>query len=172
VGWPGGIGAGRRWREIGKGGKIARFVRRVRRRVFMTLLGHNDAHCIVPHVKHTPDGDTDPSWESALARRPEIRERRPRTLSCVVHLPFWPSPRSALRVVFLSSPHDAPRAIKETNVNHGWLSLLNASTRLHRSVHLRLPSSPRTGKVGRDVSEREVAGRCSPRRPLCDERSL
>lgn len=25
--------------------------------VFMTLLGHNDAHCIVPHVKHTPLGD-------------------------------------------------------------------------------------------------------------------
>lgn len=101
----------------------------------MTLLGHNDAHCIVLHVKHTPS--CRPGLRSALALRPEIRER---VSLAVPPLPsFSPASRPSSFLRFIMH-----RAIKETNVNHGLFS--DASTRSIRE----------TEKVG-DVSERKLA---------------
>lgn len=131
--------------------------------VFMTLLlAHNDAHCIVLHVKQYPGWK--PGLRSALAQRPETRGT---PFSPSLPFPFFtlhPRPLPSLSLsslplrlrlfclaaVFLSSLHNAPRAIKETNVNRGWLSFLNASTRLHN------PLSPpsKMVKVG-DVSGRK-----------------
>lgn len=100
----------------------------------MTLLGHNDAHCIVLYVKYTPS--CRPGLRSALASRPEIRERHPRPsrLSLVFSCPA---------AVFLSSLYNALR--DKRNERQPW-SFLDA---LSRSIH-------GTEKVG-DVSGRRLA---------------
>lgn len=85
--------------------------------VFMTLLGHNDAHCIVLHVKRTLASR--PGLKSALARRPETGE-------CFPFSPFPPfvalsiSSRSSFFLRFIKHC-----AIKETNVNRSFFKCVD-----------------------------------------------
>lgn len=141
--------------------------------VFMTLLGHNDTHCIVPHVKHTPAGRLRAEIGLGTISARNSRERRPRFRS--LHFPQSLSrlcaralsssvlllPRGTFPSYHSSSfPHFIiHHAIKEMNVNRGRLFFLNASSHPYDS------NSLGTRKV-RNVSERKAAVSC------CDDRLL